>query len=165
MMPSHENLPRPSHPRAHRLHHALNPPLDPARNSEVPNPSSSSLGQVNLKSRYPRFKCSSTAMSTAPTTFAVSFESPGPFAKHFPPVTMPLLKPQDCFAWSASPWQSCMRRPRLHPITALDFCANRSEEHASELQSRLHLVCRLLLEKKKKIRQKQKFSRIPHTRY
>src|SRR2546429_1664609 len=28
------------------------------------------------------------------------------------------------------------------------FC--RSEEHTSELQSRLHLVCRLLLEKKKK---------------
>src|SRR2546429_7368833 len=28
--------------------------------------------------------------------------------------------------------------------------ANRSEEHTSELQSRLHLVCRLLLEKKKK---------------
>src|SRR2546429_4240175 len=32
--------------------------------------------------------------------------------------------------------------PELHP--------NRSEEHTSELQSRLHLVCRLLLEKKKK---------------
>ena len=30
---------------------------------------------------------------------------------------------------------------------------NRSEEHTSELQSRLHLVCRLLLEKKK-IKQK-----------
>src|SRR2546422_7523880 len=30
--------------------------------------------------------------------------------------------------------------------------AGRSEEHTSELQSRLHLVCRLLLEKKKKIR-------------
>src|SRR2546422_3612036 len=29
--------------------------------------------------------------------------------------------------------------------------ANRSEEHTSELQSRLHLVCRLLLEKKKNI--------------
>src|SRR2546429_6889847 len=29
-------------------------------------------------------------------------------------------------------------------------CAPRSEEHTSELQSRLHLVCRLLLEKKKK---------------
>src|SRR2546422_8531262 len=30
----------------------------------------------------------------------------------------------------------------------------RSEEHTSELQSRLHLVCRLLLEKKKKIKKK-----------
>src|SRR2546422_1284236 len=29
-------------------------------------------------------------------------------------------------------------------------CLVRSEEHTSELQSRLHLVCRLLLEKKKK---------------
>src|SRR2546422_8319924 len=29
-------------------------------------------------------------------------------------------------------------------------CPRRSEEHTSELQSRLHLVCRLLLEKKKK---------------
>src|SRR2546429_6379927 len=30
------------------------------------------------------------------------------------------------------------------------FPAMRSEEHTSELQSRLHLVCRLLLEKEKK---------------
>src|SRR2546422_3345694 len=30
----------------------------------------------------------------------------------------------------------------------------RSEEHTSELQSRLHLVCRLLLEKKKKNKQR-----------
>src|SRR2546422_6795332 len=30
-------------------------------------------------------------------------------------------------------------------------CGTRSEEHTSELQSRLHLVCRLLLEKKKNI--------------
>src|SRR2546429_7266925 len=29
------------------------------------------------------------------------------------------------------------------------YNAERSEEHTSELQSRLHLVCRLLLEKKK----------------
>src|SRR5205809_2439724 len=33
---------------------------------------------------------------------------------------------------------------------APSFAAPRSEEHTSELQSRLHLVCRLLLEKKKK---------------
>src|SRR2546422_2001537 len=33
--------------------------------------------------------------------------------------------------------------------------AVRSEEHTSELQSRLHLVCRLLLEKKKKKRRRE----------
>src|SRR2546422_4226796 len=32
----------------------------------------------------------------------------------------------------------------------------RSEEHTSELQSRLHLVCRLLLEKKKTINETRK---------
>src|SRR2546422_9450863 len=31
-----------------------------------------------------------------------------------------------------------------------DMRQDRSEEHTSEIQSRLHLVCRLLLEKKKK---------------
>src|SRR2546429_3934904 len=39
--------------------------------------------------------------------------------------------------------------PRLPP-SAADARPCRSEEHTSELQSRLHLVCRLLLEKKKK---------------
>src|SRR5439155_15840583 len=34
--------------------------------------------------------------------------------------------------------------------------SGRSEEHTSELQSRGHLVCRLLLEKKKQIRQPSK---------
>src|SRR5687768_17766052 len=33
---------------------------------------------------------------------------------------------------------------------AVGWIPVRSEEHTSELQSRLHLVCRLLLEKKKK---------------
>src|SRR3989442_4289727 len=35
----------------------------------------------------------------------------------------------------------------------------RSEEHTSELQSRPHLVCRLLLEKKKKLPQGQQYHR------
>src|SRR2546429_118981 len=35
-------------------------------------------------------------------------------------------------------------------ISRNNSAAIRSEEHTSELQSRLHLVCRLLLEKKKK---------------
>src|ERR1041385_3787470 len=40
---------------------------------------------------------------------------------------------------------------RLRPLEQLPFFCHpvyRSEEHTSELQSRLHLVCRLLLEKK-----------------
>src|SRR5438309_11464006 len=44
---------------------------------------------------------------------------------------------------------------RSKPPTGRDRCgdppaARRSEEHTSELQSQFHLVCRLLLEKKKK---------------
>src|SRR2546422_6782005 len=39
----------------------------------------------------------------------------------------------------------------------------RSEEHTSELQSRLHLVCRLLLEKKKNKRTWITSCRHPHT--
>src|SRR5687768_18178544 len=35
----------------------------------------------------------------------------------------------------------------------------RSEEHTSELQSRLHLVCRLLLEKKKKKKKKRQIKK------
>src|SRR5207253_7421995 len=40
------------------------------------------------------------------------------------------------------------RRRRAWPCPASTY--SRSEEHTSELQSRGHLVCRLLLEKKKK---------------
>src|SRR3989442_15011148 len=52
---------------------------------------------------------------------------------------------------------SPLRKSRFKPVgqreqalhSARDFLL-RSEEHTSELQSRPHLVCRLLLEKKKK---------------
>src|SRR2546429_2880463 len=43
------------------------------------------------------------------------------------------------------------------------FRAMRSEEHTSELQSRLHLVCRLLLEKKNACR-RTSWSRVPPAR-
>src|SRR2546422_4711050 len=46
-----------------------------------------------------------------------------------------------------SPRPACRHRNSTSaPFTG----GRRSEEHTSELQSRLHLVCRLLLEKKKK---------------
>src|SRR5687768_17680726 len=44
------------------------------------------------------------------------------------------------------------KRAPAKPTTSRAKPAARSEEHTSELQSRLHLVCRLLLEKKKKIK-------------
>src|SRR5207237_10755001 len=42
-----------------------------------------------------------------------------------------------------------MRIASAGPITEVDAIRIRSEEHTSELQSHLNLVCRLLLEKKK----------------
>src|SRR5687768_17679265 len=41
------------------------------------------------------------------------------------------------------------RRIRREALVGYEQHPGRSEEHTSELQSRLHLVCRLLLEKKK----------------
>src|SRR5687768_17698763 len=41
------------------------------------------------------------------------------------------------------------RRGLAQSVFQVGGNAGRSEEHTSELQSRLHLVCRLLLEKKK----------------
>src|SRR2546422_1681042 len=51
---------------------------------------------------------------------------------------VPARVPQKGHVFHSS-WRGCLQLMQL-----------RSEEHTSELQSRLHLVCRLLLEKKKK---------------
>src|SRR2546422_5250583 len=61
----------------------------------------------------------------------------------------------------SKPATECLAQAKVMALKALDLddtlaeahtslaYARRSEEHTSELQSRLHLVCRLLLEKKK----------------
>src|SRR5216684_8683954 len=49
------------------------------------------------------------------------------------------------FAWQIKHVWTALGRSKRRPRMP------RSEEHTSELQSRLHLVCRLLLEKKKRI--------------
>src|SRR2546422_7220663 len=62
------------------------------------------------------------------------------------------------FAESGSPFrwhgivetESALHDVEIEVRPAAKFDFHRSEEHTSELQSRLHLVCRLLLEKKKK---------------
>src|SRR2546422_8119341 len=61
--------------------------------------------------------------------------------------TLPL---HDAFPISRPPRRPAARGAALQPSAAARLREPRSEEHTSELQSRLHLVCRLLLEKKKK---------------
>src|SRR5690554_7581650 len=51
------------------------------------------------------------------------------------------------FSKSANDWKLLLKYPCENRKESLFL---RSEEHTSELQSRPHLVCRLLLEKKKK---------------
>src|SRR5438105_6107088 len=46
--------------------------------------------------------------------------------------------------------QGLRRRSNLRHTSLVPLLRNRSEEHTSELQSRVDLVCRLLLEKKKR---------------
>src|SRR5437870_9531596 len=50
----------------------------------------------------------------------------------------------------AAAFGAYLRHIRSEAIADIDHRVERSEEHTSELQSRGHLVCRLLLEKKNK---------------
>src|SRR5258708_10516733 len=71
-------------------------------------------------------------------------------------------------SWSTAPSAACSTTPVSRPTSAASHsirrttaftsgtarryaCIERSEEHTSELQSPDHIVCRLLLEKKKDI--------------
>src|SRR2546422_3194677 len=56
-------------------------------------------------------------------------------------------------ALGAVPTGDDLRARPLFPVWVLAVMPPRSEEHTSELQSRLHLVCRLLLEKKKETKE------------
>src|SRR2546422_3509662 len=57
---------------------------------------------------------------------------------------------EDCHSTYAPRSSSWAEASWLRSSTGRFWRESRSEEHTSELQSRLHLVCRLLLEKKKK---------------
>src|SRR2546427_3560868 len=60
---------------------------------------------------------------------------------------------EEVAAWIERPAQVAeapVPRPRPAAVTAEAGEVDRSEEHTSELQSQSNLVCRLLLEKKKK---------------
>src|SRR2546422_6592133 len=66
---------------------------------------------------------------------------------------MEVVIDRDAFVKGLQMVQNIVEPRQTLPILAnvlLEADGERSEEHTSELQSRLHLVCRLLLEKKKK---------------
>src|SRR2546425_4842728 len=68
---------------------------------------------------------------------------------------------------SRVPPRSPMRSTSFDAIQTLtglhrNWCCARSEEHTSELQSLAYLVCRLLLEKKKKKKRAEKSRTRPH---
>src|SRR5436305_2744710 len=60
---------------------------------------------------------------------------------------LPISTMAVCWSHSRVTWAYGTNRP---VDAAVVYADTRSEEHTSELQSRPHLVCRLLLEKKKK---------------
>src|SRR2546422_3013668 len=76
------------------------------------------------------------------TLFRSADDSPVALQKMFPAVRARILSFAKTFQQPATLKTSGNR-------SGSEWNAPRSEEHTSELQSRLHLVCRLLLEKKK----------------
>src|SRR2546422_6704543 len=81
-----------------------------------------------------------TAAPMAAARLSTRWKFSGPFSP----------RPPDTMIWASV----SSSLPDAAPWTAVTFARAlvstvRSEEHTSELQSRLHLVCRLLLEKKK----------------
>src|SRR2546429_5116586 len=88
--------------------------------------------------------------------YTTLFRSPRRLLRAAPPSRRRLLRRRDRVSGSADWTESVRAVQRRRPPTFLALRGlaaaqlhRRSEEHTSELQSRLHLVCRLLLEKKK----------------
>src|SRR5439155_23891735 len=73
---------------------------------------------------------------------------------------LPICRPHSApTQWPAGRGQ-CPNLPCLTEGSEEKYGRFRSEEHTSELQSRGHLVCRLLLEKKNECHHKKHFARL-----
>src|SRR5437773_5129032 len=77
---------------------------------------------------------------------------PPPISTLFPYTTLFRSRPpsRERSMWIRPAQTSRWRLPTTASTPASSNCRSRSEEHTSELQSHHDLVCRLLLEKKKK---------------
>src|SRR2546430_8152599 len=74
--------------------------------------------------------------------YTTLFRSPASFQRRVFPDRIPNLRSDMTNQWNANVQREFRLRERMS--------LQRSEEHTSELQSQSNLVCRLLLEKKKK---------------
>src|SRR2546422_4099317 len=85
-------------------------------------------------------------MRSAPSEFSIACPPSIPMRQEI----FPVLKLRSMAAAVVASAKVCGYLRHRRWIRSICSSAYRSEEHTSELQSRLHLVCRLLLEKKKK---------------
>src|SRR5690625_7074241 len=84
--------------------------------------------------------------TTLPSTIALRI-SPSPLLLL---LMLPLARMTTAVPLGARWWRMCCNQAKFAlPAGGTPYFQRRSEEHTSELQSRGHLVCRLLLEKKK----------------
>src|SRR5687768_18043111 len=87
-----------------------------------------------------------TTLFRSPPTAACSLNEPSCSRTRTTPLTAPSSRTHD---FRIAVTRSASGPPCITAFAARPRSRSRSEEHTSELQSRLHLVCRLLLEKKK----------------
>src|SRR5260370_20841230 len=89
--------------------------------------------------------------------YTTLFRSPTPAIRASAPPPAPRQTPAPSLGAPADQaGRACLARSRANSTAPINPASSlRSEEHTSELQSHLNLVCRLLLEKKKTIEIRQ----------
>src|SRR5207253_9371461 len=103
--------------------------------------------------RHAARKCRKTAIDSSPLTSQVKHR----FSKNSPDVHVAKsdLGTKRICPTTGKKFYDLNKSPVISPYTGEVVPIVRSEEHTSELQSRGHLVCRLLLEKKNTIDQEE----------
>src|SRR5690606_41790503 len=91
----------------------------------------------------------------APAIYPLSLHDALPISRPSKACASPLRKHSLFLSvWRRRPGSCVGAFSERLPLEVRGGCRDRSEEHTSELQSRENLVCRLLLEKKKRYREK-----------
>src|SRR2546430_12651103 len=85
--------------------------------------------------------------------------------RSFKCMTYPMDKKEHCGADASARFNRADYGINFGDKYGFKMDVKRSEEHTSELQSQSNLVCRLLLEKKKKIKRKTNTSYTSHRRH